>query len=449
MNGASDLADEMGAFVSGLDADSMPAGIIERARVLLLNGYAMGVGAQRLPVVAVAQAAALRQESLATGGATVLGQTVRVPLTAAMQANATLLHARVQDDTIGSSHFAVVLIPLLTALAETRRHSLHNFLPALVAGYEVGGALESRLSSRSTSAGFRGTLLFGTVAGAAAAARFMELPAGQVAAAIAMATAFTGGTLQSFADETDEWRLQPGIAATVGYLAATFAASGAKASPNAFAGRNGFSRAFAGDPGLLAGAHHLLGREWAVERVAFKPFPVAMFNQAVVHAAQALRERSPGAFPHRIVAALHPFEANYPGIAASGPFQGMAGALMSAPVCVALTLVDGAPTLRNLESSGRDVVAGLAATVTVVADPALDRLSCRMTADWADDRHEEVTASCAPGKATFDMREAERVLRSICGEQALPARTAELIKGFVVNLPDSDIADIPTAFALR
>jgi len=65
-----------------------------------------------------------------------------------------------------------------------------------------------------------------------------------------MAASFTGGTLQSFVDGTDEWRFQPAVAATLGYAAATFAASGATASTHSLDGPYGLSGAFAGAAGL-------------------------------------------------------------------------------------------------------------------------------------------------------------------------------------------------------
>ena len=48
----------------------------------------------------------------------------------------------------------------------------------------------------------------------------LELSEIQLAAALANAAAFSGGILQSFADGTDEWRYQVGVAARLGLVAA-------------------------------------------------------------------------------------------------------------------------------------------------------------------------------------------------------------------------------------
>lgn len=447
MSSEQNLPAHFGEFVVALDLQSMPPRIVERARALLLNGYAIGLGARDSQTVSDARDAARLQGLLSAGGATILGLRTRVNLTAAMQANATLLHARVQDDTLGSSHFGTVVIPTLTAMAEAGESSMTNFLPALVAGYEVGGALDRELTGRVTAAGFRGTMVFGTIAAAASAARFLGLPAHQIATAIGMAASFTGGTLQSFVDGTDEWRFQPAVAATLGYAAATFAASGATASVNSLDGLYGLSGAFAGAAGALAEIPGSLGREWEVERVRVKPFPVAMFNQSVVHAAQTLRGRIADLQPVRISVELHPFEAEYPGIALQGPFESSAGASMSAPRCVALTLVDGAPTLANLENNKSASVAALAALTAVVAAPSLERLACRLIADCADGSRFEVAARTAPSDA-FDMRAAQDVLHSICKELAIPIVATDGLRNFVKALPHGDINDVVDAFAM-
>src|SRR5690606_17161206 len=136
-------------------------------------------------------------------------------------------------------------IPLLTALAEARDYPMSRFIPALVAGYEAGGLLEAAYAGRTTPAGLRASPLYGTIAAAAAAARLMELDEERTAAAIANAASFAGGILQSFADGTDEWRYQVGVAARNGLAAAELARAGSVSAPHAIEGSAGFVKAFA------------------------------------------------------------------------------------------------------------------------------------------------------------------------------------------------------------
>ena len=134
-----------------------------------------------------------------------------------MIANAALLHGRCQEDTCGTAHFGVIVVPLLLALLETRGTANERLLPAMIAGYEVGGYLEAALAKRTFASGFRGSPLYGTFAAAAAVCKLLGLPVEVVRSALVHAAAFTGGTLQSIGEGSDEWRYQVGISAGAGF----------------------------------------------------------------------------------------------------------------------------------------------------------------------------------------------------------------------------------------
>ncbi len=288
------LAQELGRFVAGLDLAAVPAPVVQKARTCLLNGYGIALGGHDTPFAPVARRAVLALDGERSTGATLLGDGRKTAVDGALLANAALFHGRAQEDTCGAGHFGTIMIPLLTALVEARGAQVARLLPALIAGYEVGGLLEQAHGPQTTPAGLRSSPLYGTMAAAAAASHLLGLDAERSAAALANAASFTGGMLQSFADGTDEWRYQVGIASRNGLVAAELARAGSRSAPGAFEGRSGFVRAFARTecdvPALLA----RLGREWSVMRVTFKPFPVCAFNQTPVTGALVLRERIAG-----------------------------------------------------------------------------------------------------------------------------------------------------------
>ncbi len=43
-NETATLSQRMGAFVAGLSMETLPAEIVEKARICLLNGYGIGLG---------------------------------------------------------------------------------------------------------------------------------------------------------------------------------------------------------------------------------------------------------------------------------------------------------------------------------------------------------------------------------------------------------------------
>ena len=191
------LSRRLADFAVSLDTGSLPPEVVEKARACLLNGYGMALGSHMTPYAPVARAAALSMDGLVqAGGATLLGDGRKTTIAGAALANSALFHGRAQEDTCGAAHLGAIMIPLLTAMIEARGWPVERLIPALVAGYEVGGLLESAYSQKTTPSGLRASPLYGVIAAAAAASRLMGLPADRTAAAISNAASFAGGILQ-------------------------------------------------------------------------------------------------------------------------------------------------------------------------------------------------------------------------------------------------------------
>lgn len=376
------LASAMALFTHRLQQERLAPEIAERARLCLLNGYGIALGCLTTPYAPVAARAAIAADGEQRGGATLLADGRRSAIGGAAVANSALFHGRAQEDTCGAAHFGAILIPLLTALVEARDGSLApRLLPALVAGYEVGGLLEKAYSAVTTPAGLRSSALYGTVAAAAATSSLLGSSPEQTAAALANAASFTGGILQSFDDGTDEWRYQVGIAARNGWTATELARAGSVSAPRAFEGRNGFARAYARSGCDIRELASRLGEEWSIQRVTFKPFPVCAFNQTPVHAALALREQIGGRRIAAVRVRMHPYEAGYAGMDSMGPFASVSGTLMSIPFCIAVTLVHGAPTMAQMTTYDDQEVNGLIQRVRLQADESVPRLCCAVEVD--------------------------------------------------------------------
>ncbi|HRH87093.1 MAG TPA: MmgE/PrpD family protein, partial [Rubrivivax sp.] len=171
------LARHLGRFVADLDLGAVPAAVVEKARTCLLNGYGIALGGHATPFAPVARRAALVLDGERERGATLLGDGRKTSIHGALLANAALFHGRAQEDTCGAGHFGTIMIPLLTALVEARGAPVQRLLPALIAGYEVGGLLEQAYGPTTTPSGLRASPLYGTLAGAAAAAHLLGLDA--------------------------------------------------------------------------------------------------------------------------------------------------------------------------------------------------------------------------------------------------------------------------------
>jgi 2-methylcitrate dehydratase PrpD len=331
-------------------------------------------------------------------------------------------------------------------MIETKGYPLARLIPALVAGYEAGGVIEKALSGKTTPAGFRSSAIYGTIAASAAAAKLMELTAEQTAAALANAVSFAGGVLQSFADGTDEWRYQVGVVARNGLVAAELARAGSVSAPHAFEGKSGFARAFARtdlDGGLAAS----LGDDWAILRVAFKPYPVCAFNQTPVTGVLALRQELRAA-PAKVRVRMNPYETGYAGMDAVGPFNSISGTLMSIPFCIATTLIHGAPTTRHMTTYNDPAVNDLINRVELISDASVPTLSAIIEAEMADGavqvREQRMTAA----DYAYDMATLSAMLRRIGGEEGVPMSAFDRLERFVERLPQGSIDDAISVFTL-
>lgn len=442
------LASRLGRFVADLDTARLPPEVIEKARVCLLNAYGMGLDCHDTPYAPVARAAALALDGEVAKGATMLGDGRRTTIGGACLANSALFHGRAQEDSSGAAHFGTILVPLLTAMIEARRYPLDDLIPALVAGYEVGGLFEKAYAGQTTPAGFRSTATYGAFAAAASAARLMRLDAEATAAALANAVSFTGGVLQSFADGTDEWRYQPGLVARSGLAAAELARAGSVSAPHAFEGKAGLVRAFARaecDVEKLAGG---LGKDWLIHRVTFKPFPVCAFNQTPVTGALVLREELAGADIKAVRVRMNPYECGYAGMDATGPFSTISGTLMSIPFCIATTLVHGIPDMNRMTTYDDPAVNGLVERIALVPDPGIPILSAILEVETSDGRKLVRDQRMTTEDYNYDRSGISKLVRRIGAEQNVPPAAFDLLERFVDRLPTGSLDDVLQSFRM-
>jgi 2-methylcitrate dehydratase PrpD len=257
---------------------------------------------------------------------------------------------------------------------------------------------------------------------------------------------FSGGVLQSFADGTDEWRYQVGVVARNGLVAAELARAGSVSAPHAFEGKSGFARAFA-KTDFDAGLAKSLGQDWAILRVAFKPYPVCAFNQTPVTGVLALREQLRSA-PAKVRVRMNPYETGYAGMDAVGPFSTISGTLMSIPFCIATTLIHGAPTTRHMTTYNDPAVNDLIKRVELVSDPSIPILSAIIEAETRDGvahvREQRMTAA----DYAYDLPTLSAMLRRIGGEEGVPMSAFDRLESFVERLPQGSIEDAISVFTL-
>ncbi|MGW4034416.1 MmgE/PrpD family protein [Streptomyces sp. NPDC004838] len=381
------VVERLGAFAAGLEFGRLPSAVVTRAKDCVVHGLVVGAAGRGVGFGEAADAAL----GDAGGGAHLLGSGRTASPHLAAFANSALMHARAQEDTHGTFHPGVTVIPAALAAAEAEGADGAAFLTAVVAGYEVGTAVSDPLTELTTPP-FRATGLYGPLAAAAAAGRVLGLDAPRLASALGLACAFAGGGSETFAAGTDEWHYQSGVAASNGLLAARLAAAGAKGSPLAVEGESGFLDCFvrgrAPRPdGLATG----LGDRWRLLDVTFKPYPICAFNQAPALVAARLAAAH-GVRPAEVVSVsvrMNEREAAYPGVGSGGPFGEVAQTLMSVRFSVAVALAQGRVDYASLTRFDDPVLRDLVGRIDVVPEPGRPPKTAAATLTLADGRRVE------------------------------------------------------------
>jgi len=367
---------ELGRFTAELTLADVPGDVLEKLRCNVLHNLACAMGAH---TAGAALWDGVRDRRPAE--ATLLCDGDRVAAEHAAFANAALMHTRAQDDThfAAKTHVGSAVMPAAYAIAERDGLSGAAFATAVIAGCEVAAAVGERLAAPSTARGFRATPVFGTLGAAAASASILGLGAEEAADAIAIASSFSSGLNQMWIDGTSEYRLELGMAARNGIVAAQLAASGFHGAAHWYEGDAGFARAFAGEAQDDGGPWEL-GERWRLLDVTYKPYPVCAITQSPVQLAIDLA-REHELQPDAIAAVrcfLNPADRSYPGTVNDGPFNDVGASLMSAQFCVAMALKHRGATLAGLHEFEDPVVLRLVGLTEVLPDDRLPNLGARV-----------------------------------------------------------------------
>ena len=274
-------------FVAGTTWTDV-AGQSHEAKRSILNFFATALGSAYDPAVDMA----LRVLSPFSGPATsaIIGRPERLDAMGAAFVNAISANLLDFDDTHLDTiiHPAAPVAAPVLALAQARGFSGRDVLTAFILGVEVECRVGNAVSPGHYARGWHITSTCGVFGAAAACARLLGLPAGQISNAIGIAASQSAGIVENLPSAAKN--VSVGNAARNGLFAALLAAEGYSASPRAIEGPLGWARAMGDEPDLarLTGG---LGKTWEIARNTYKPYPAGIVFHAVIDACFALRER--------------------------------------------------------------------------------------------------------------------------------------------------------------
>ncbi|MFY0634268.1 MAG: MmgE/PrpD family protein [Vannielia sp.] len=446
-------------FAEELRYEDIPAPVLERARIHILDGLGLGLASTIFPFAGPTLAAV--DELSGGGGATIIGSAKTASPRDAAMANGVLIHGLDYDDTHLEAivHPTAAVLPAVLAVAEQRGLSGREAITAYCIGMEVAVRMGAAVKGGFHHTGFHATGVLAHFSSALAAGRLMGAGADDHVNALGIAASTASG-VQVFLEE-GAWtkRLHPGWAANAGITAATLARHGFIGPTRALEGRFGLfdthlhTHAADVDPSFLTEG---LGSRWMMADTALKPYPVCHFIHGAADAALQLRPRIGGAriasvdifLPQdtlKIVA--EPIEHKRH---ARNEYE----AKFSAPFVVASTLLKGRfglPDLTDEAIAGAEVQA-LAARCTCHADPQ-SRFpeffsgGVEVVLESGERLKAHVPVNSGAGERMLSLAEAKDKFVANAG-LALSAERAEAVADAVAKLDSNPVAALMGRLAL-
>ena len=279
---AENLTAELAAFAEGAAYDDLPEETRERAKIILLDAVACALtgwlsdDTRRVEQTAVAITGA--------GTSPVIGRGPLSPAGAVL-VNGYLVTATTMCDVYMPTlcHVTPEVLPACISIGVERKVSGSAFLLSFALGLE----LTTRISLGANYAAVRGRGwhspgVFGPLGGAVAAGKLMGLDAAGLTNAIGIAGSQSAGTFAHWGTPTI--KLHQCRGALSGFLAANLAAAGFQASADVLtAPDGGIYNAYSdgGDPAVTVAE---LGRQWTLESISLRQWPLASSLQALATA---------------------------------------------------------------------------------------------------------------------------------------------------------------------
>lgn len=286
------LSERIANWVSSLHYDDLPADVVDRVKLLVLDQLGLQLRGAALPNVQPVLALADRQPAGAE--ATLAHSGARGSASLAAWVNGTLGHSAEYDDAHPLAwHTTAAVIPAALALAEREGASGQDLITAVVAGIQVMGLLGAALPTM-VSAGWHGSKVLGVFGATAAAGRILGLRAGQLVNAFGIAGSDASGVMEYDQSGGEVKRLHAGSASRSGLEAAELAALGFTGPATIIEGPRGLLRMF-GDGGDVAALDAIWDR-WLVRDTIVRFYPAVALHHAPLDLIRTLREQ------HRIAA---------------------------------------------------------------------------------------------------------------------------------------------------
>jgi 2-methylcitrate dehydratase PrpD len=332
------------AFVVGLTYERIPAEVIARIKLLILDALGcaiFGTGLEWSQILLTTLAGL--DDSKGCG---VWGTDRRLSAPHAALLNGTLVQSFELDDVhrAGVLHVGAVTLPALLAVAEQRGGmSGRDFLRAAVAGYEIGPRVGLCMGPEHIAQGWHSGATVGVFSAAAGAAAGLKLSPDKVVHALGIAGTQAAGLMAAQYGAMVK-RMHAGRSAQSGLYGALLAEAGFTGIVDIFESEYGgfcttFSRSH--DRFKLAELTAGLGERFETMGVALKFYSCVGSNHTTLDALRAIQARRPFTPADVETIIVHGSQATVDHVGWPYRPQGLTSAQMNLPFCVATLLIEG------------------------------------------------------------------------------------------------------------
>jgi aconitate decarboxylase len=433
-------------FISGLRYDRIPAEVLARIKLLILDSLGCAIYGAHLPWSQILVDTLKRVDSSA--GAAVWGTSQRLSAPHAALANGSLVQGFELDDVhrVGVLHVGAVTLPPLVSIAETSTGMPgKDFLSAAVAGYETGPRVGMCMGQEHVGQGWHSGATVGVFSAAAGAARGLALDADKTVHALGIAGTQSAGLMAAQYGAMVK-RMHAGRAAQSGLYGALLAEGGYTGIANVFESEYGgfcttFSRS--SDRFDLRKLTADLGQRWETMGVALKFYSCVGSNHTTLDALRDMQAEQPYGPEDVERVVVHGSQVTMDHVGWKYQPQGLTSAQLNLPFCVATLLLEGDVFVDQFPAS-------------CVADPARMELAERVEV-----RHDpEITARGSKSRhmvrVELHLKDGHRMIRTLeaprgsehkfasqddvvekfekLARHALPALQVEALRDAVLNL---------------
>jgi 2-methylcitrate dehydratase PrpD len=201
------------------------------------------------------------------------------------------------DDAMGPGlSCESILVPATLAIAEKELANGHEVITAVATGWEVISRLAAAASNIPARRPLAPISTFGPFGAAAVAGKMLNFNEFDMENAISLCTGQAAANLRSTQTGGEAARLHAGFAAMYGLRAAHLARLGLSGAREILEGRQGYFMCVSGlrndgDPIFnVSRVNEGFGKEWYLERVTFKKYPVENGQLGVIEAVERLRD---------------------------------------------------------------------------------------------------------------------------------------------------------------